>query len=55
MDADVISFFVASKGKKTKKWQKKVKIEEVKIHVFWETWWISIKFLGKMWLIMISD
>ena len=34
MDADVISFFVASKGKKNKKMTKKVKIEEVIIHVF---------------------
>ena len=44
---------MASKAKKIKKTHAKIKIEEVKIYIFWETWWISTKFLGKMWLLMI--
>ena len=32
------TFFVAYKGKKIQKLDKNVKIEEVKIHIFWETW-----------------
>ena len=48
MDADVISAFVASKGKKIQKLTKVAKIEEIKVYIFWETSWISMKFLGKM-------
>ena len=51
--------FVASKGKKIdenigeKKLTKIVKVEEVKIHLFWETWWETMKFPGKMQLMVI--
>ena len=38
---------------KIEKIHTKIKIEEVKIYIFWETWWISTKCLGKMWLMMI--
>ena len=50
IDAYVNSFFVASKRKEIdeKKLTKIVKIEEVKIHIFWKTSWISVKFSGKM-------
>ena len=34
----MLTFFVASKGKKIQKLDKNNKIEEVKIHIFWETW-----------------
>ena len=30
-----------------------MKIEEVKIHIFWDTCWNSFKFSGKMWLMLI--
>ena len=36
-----------------RKLKKIVKIKEVKIHIFWDTWWISMKFLGKMYFNMI--
>ena len=44
----VISYFVASTGKKIEKWKEIAQIEEMKILILWETWWISMKFLGKM-------
>ena len=47
IDAEVISFVVASKDKKSKKLTKIVTIEEVKIHIFRKTWWMSMKFSGK--------
>ena len=38
LDADITILFVASKGKKNPNIMTKiVKIEEVKIHIFWET------------------
>ena len=37
-----------NKKKKKKKLIKIVKIEEMKIHTFEETWWILMKFSGKM-------
>ena len=39
---------------KNKKTDKKVKFREEKLHIFWTTWWISIKFLGKMWLMIVE-
>ena len=35
-----VFFFVGSKGNNPKKLTKIVKIEEAKIYIFWEAWWI---------------
>ena len=40
------------KVKKSIKLTKIVEIEEVKIQIFWETSWVSMKFFGKMELMM---
>ena len=37
----------------SKKYSKIAKIEEEKIHIFWAKWWISMKFLGKLSLMII--
>ena len=42
------AFFVAGEGKKSKKLAKIVKIKEFKINIFQETWWMSIRCLGKI-------
>ena len=50
---DVISFFATSECQKIWKTGKKAKIEEENLHTFWTTWWISIKFLGKIYFVII--
>ena len=39
--------------KKSKKGVKVVNIEEENLYLSWRTWWISMKFLGNMWLMKI--
>ena len=41
-------------SKKSKKLTKVVNIEEENLHIFWTTKGISMKFTGKMWLMIIS-
>ena len=43
-----LAFLLEVKVKKSKKLTKIIKIEEVIIHIFWESWWISIKFSGNV-------
>ena len=43
-----LAFLLEVKIKKSKKLTKIIKIEEVIIHIFWESWWISIKFSGNV-------
>ena len=43
-----LAFSLEVKVKKSKKLTKIIKIEEVIIHIFWESWWISIKFSGNV-------
>ena len=51
---DAISFFVIRKCQ-SQKLMKIVNIDKEILHLFWMTWRISVKFLGKMWLMMILE
>ena len=51
---DAISFFLQQGNvKKSKKIIKIVNIEEENLHILSTSWGISIKFSGKMWLMII--
>ena len=64
-NADIIHFILISLkemlkndnkeiSKKSKKLIKTVNIERKNLHIFWTTWGITIKFSGKMWLIILN-
>ena len=48
------SFLCNKKMSKNQKNQRKVNIDGENLHLFWTTGGISMKFLGKMWLMIIS-
>ena len=51
--ADVFSFFVTRKYQKLQKICEIVNIEEENLPNFWTIWGITMKFSGKMWLMII--
>ena len=64
-NADIIHFILISLkemlkndnkeiSKKSRKLIKTVNIERKNLHIFWTTWGITIKFSGKMWLIILN-
>ena len=50
---DVISFFVTNKCQKKWKVDEIANIDGENLHIFWAIWLISLKFSGKMWLMII--
>ena len=52
----IISFVTRKYQKTQKKWWKSMKIANIdkeSLHIFWMNWGFSLKFSGKMWLIII--